>query len=282
MDKNGVSVIMPCYNDGIYVADAVRSLQAQTWRNFELIIVDDGSDDGKTPALLDALRGDTITVYHIPHQRPAAARNYGIARAAGKYILPLDADDTIEPTYLEKAAALLEERPELGVVYCRADLFGMKSGRWELPDYSLQEMLLDNCVFVTAMFRKADWQTIGGFSETMQTGLEDYDFWLSMLELEREIYQIPETLFHYRIKSQSRTDGLRRNVEQMQAMYTQLFENHRELYRKHFDLVIPALRSSLVEQQAVRQKLEEGLKVFDLARRVPGLKKLAKWLLKKS
>ena len=139
-----VSVIMPCYNDGRYIKEAIDSLRRQTYSNFELIIVDDGSDDSETVSILSTLNDGKTTVLHTNHLRPAGARNYGIERARGKYILPLDSDDTIEPTYLEKAVNVLETQPDIGVVYCQADLFGEKSGRWELPDYSRRAMLLDN------------------------------------------------------------------------------------------------------------------------------------------
>ena len=139
-----VSVIMPCYNDGRYIKEAIDSLRRQTYSNFELIVVDDGSDDSETVSILSTLNDGKTTVLHTNHLRPAGARSYGIERARGKYILPLDSDDTIEPTYLEKAVNVLETQPDIGVVYCQADLFGEKSGRWELPDYSRRAMLLDN------------------------------------------------------------------------------------------------------------------------------------------
>ena len=163
-----VSVIMPCYNDGRYIKEAIDSLRRQTYSNFELIIVDDGSDDSETVSILSTLNDGKTTVLHTNHLRPAGARNYGIERARGKYILPLDSDDTIEPTYLEKAVNVLETQPDIGVVYCQADLFGEKSGRWELPDYSRRAMLLDNIVFVTSMFYRSDWETVGGFKTSFQ------------------------------------------------------------------------------------------------------------------
>lgn len=147
-----VSVIMPCYNDGRYIKEAIDSLRRQTYSNFELIIVDDGSDDSETVSILSTLNDGKTTVLHTNHLRPAGARNYGIERARGKYILPLDSDDTIEPTYLEKAVNVLETQPDIGVVYCQADLFGEKSGRWELPDYSRRAMLLDNIVLLHQCF----------------------------------------------------------------------------------------------------------------------------------
>lgn len=252
-----VSVIMPCYNDGKYIKEAIDSIKAQTYKDWELIIVDDGSDEEETVNILDEIHDDKIKVFHTDHLRPAGARNYGIEQAVGKYILPVDSDDTIDCTYMEKAVAEIERNPNVGVVYCYADLFGESQGRWDLPDYSFEKMLLDNVVFVTALFYKEDWEKVGGFSTTMAAGMEDYDFWLSIMGLGREIYQIPEVLFHYRIKPVSRTTNFQNNCAQVQETYRQMYMNHREFYHEHCDEYAMVLRDALIEQIFLRRKYEE-------------------------
>ena len=157
-----VSVIMPCYNDGKYIKEAIASVEAQTYPEWELIIIDDGSDDKETIAIIDSIQNKKIKIYHTEHLRPAGARNYGIEHADGEYILPVDSDDKIDPTYMEKAVQKIESDKKIGVVYCEADLFGEKTGKWELPAYSFEKMLLDNVVFVTALFYREDWEKIGG------------------------------------------------------------------------------------------------------------------------
>lgn len=98
-----VSVIMPCYNDGQYIEEALYSLRAQTYLNWELIVIDDGSDEPETLRVLEQLEEmPYVRLLRTNHVRPAGARNAGIQAARGTYILPLDADDTIEPTYMEK------------------------------------------------------------------------------------------------------------------------------------------------------------------------------------
>ena len=98
-----VSVIMPCYNDGQYIEEAIGSIKNQTYSNWELIIIDDGSDDEKTINIIDNINDERITILNTNHLRPAGARNYGISQAKGKFILPVDSDDKIEPVYIEKA-----------------------------------------------------------------------------------------------------------------------------------------------------------------------------------
>lgn len=252
-----VSVIMPCYNDGKYIMEAIDSIVKQTYQNWELIIVDDGSDDEETKRIINEIQNPKIKVFHTEHLRPAGARNYGIQKAEGTYILPVDSDDRIHEEYMEKAVKMIESNPRIGVVYCKAELFGEKSGFWNLPDYSFKHMLLDNIVFVTALFYKSDWEKVGGFNTSMAQGMEDYDFWLSILGLEREICQIPEVLFYYRIKPVSRTTNFQDNCVQVQNTYQQIYYNHKEFYQKHYDEYALVLRDALIEQIFIRRKYEE-------------------------
>ncbi len=253
-----VSIIMPCYNDGKYMEEAVASVKAQTYPRWELIIVDDGSDDEETVQIIRRMKAEQqIKVLHTDHVRPAGARNYGIRHADGTYILPLDADDRIDKTYIEKAVEMIESDSRIGVVYCEADMFGERSGKWNLPAYSFQSMLLDNVVFVTALFYRKDWERAGGFNSNMASGMEDYDFWLGILELGKEICQIPETLFHYRIKPSSRTTGFQSDDMQMQAADRQIYDNHKAFYEKHQEEYAKTLRDALIEQIALRMKYEK-------------------------
>ena len=244
-----VSVVMPCYNDGEYLYEAVNSALAQTYPSIELIIINDASTDPLTIELLESLSHPRITVINNSvNQRPSAARNSAIALAKGKYILPLDADDTIDESYISKAVDILEKDDSIGAVYCQANLFGLQEGRWELPDYSLNAMLLDNIVFVTALFRKTDWEHIGGFAEEFVAGMEDYDFWLSMLRVGKTIYQIPEVLFHYRAKDASRTTNFFADVEVIKKTYKYIYMRQRSFFQQHMDTYVMLLRDTLIDK----------------------------------
>lgn len=269
MQMELVSVIMPCYNDGKYIVEAIESIKKQTYKNWELIIIDDGSDDVETVNIINSIKNDKITVLHTNHLRPAGARNFGIEHAKGKYILPVDSDDIIDPTYMGKAVDIIESDKHIGVVYCYADLFGEKNGRWNLPDYSFEHMLLDNVVFVTALFYKEDWEKVGGFNTKMEAGMEDYDFWLSILALNKKIYQIPEVLFHYRIKTVSRTTGFQSDYIQMQKTYRQIYENHKDFYMNHSEEYALVLRDALIEQIAIRMRYEKYFEKAELICKKP-------------
>lgn len=271
-----VSIIMPCYNDGKYIKEAIESVKNQTYSNIEIIVIDDGSDDEDTISILKEIEEDVLLL-KTNHLRPAGARNFGIEHATGKYILPVDSDDIIDVTYIEKAVNIIESKKNIGVVYCEADLFGAKKGKWDLPTYSFDTMLLDNIVFVTALFYKEDWEKIGGFNTNMEAGMEDYDFWLGILSLGKEIYQIPEILFHYRIKPVSRTTGFQSDYTQVQRVYRQMYDNHKEFYEKYREQYAKILRDALIEQIALRTKYE---KIFEKVLKVYKIPVVGKFLKK--
>lgn len=225
-----VSVIMPCYNDGAYIQESIDSVLDSTYKNIELIIVDDGSTDESTIKTLAQIHDGRIRIFYNNHLGPAAARNFAIGLAEGTYILPVDADDLIEKTYIEKAVSILENDEMVGVVYCFAKLFGERNCVWDLPKFSMEAMLVDNIVFVTAMFRKRTWEKVKGFCIELKHGMEDYDFWLSILQEGLKIVQIPEFLFFYRIKPVSRTTKFILSDSVVKDTYKLIYLRHKSLY----------------------------------------------------
>jgi len=239
-----VSVIIPCYNQGQYVVEAIQSVLNQTYDNFEIIVVNDGSTDDGTINLLTTLSMTKTSVLHTGNQGLAAARNSGIAAASGEFILPLDADDTITAEYLEKGVSLLEADPSIGVVYGFADYFGARTGRWELPEYSPVGLLSENMIFCSALFRRCDWEKVGGYKTAMGHGWEDWEFWLSLSESGVGFVRIPEVLFHYRVRHASMTSSM--TYRQKFLMMGLLVLTHRRLYRRHAFTVIRSLLRSCV------------------------------------
>ena len=223
-----VSVIIPCYNQGAYVDDAVESVLNQTFQDFEIIIVNDGSTDEQTNQLLANYDRPKVKVMRTDNQGLASARNNGIEAAEGAYILPLDADDKIGKEYLAKAVKVLDEDADTGIVYCLAETFGARKGRWNIPDYSLKKMLLVNLIFCTALFRKEDWEKAGRYNPNMLYGWEDWDFWLSIIELGRRVHRLPEVLFYYHVKDGSMVRSL--DIDKEIYLHHQIIRNHPELF----------------------------------------------------
>ncbi len=234
-----VSVIIPCYNQGQFLDEAVDSVLVQSFADFEIIIVNDGSTDDLTNRLLKTYAKEKTRVIATANMGLAAARNNGIAVACGKYILPLDADDRIGTSYLEKAVAILDADSEVGIVYCKARLFGAVETDWLLPDYSLERMLVDNLIFCSAFFRRDDWLDAGGYDPGMVYGWEDYEFWLGLIERGRKVVRLEENLFCYRVAS----DSMVRSKEKWQkvAMFRRIYERHQRLFSDNIGVWIETI-----------------------------------------
>lgn len=229
-----VSIVIPCFNGGSMVETAVESALMQTHRDIEVLVVDDGSTDPLTLESLDAIaNAGRAQVVRQENLGPCRARNRGIGEATGDYILPLDHDDEIYPEYAAKAAAVLDEHPDVGVVYARAERFGKSSGEWVLQDFTVGRMLTGNLIYVSAMFRKADWEAVGGYSHELSRGYEDHDFWLKLLALGRNVVRIDEILFRYRdtegslVKAMSKQDRV--------DAFAHTFSTNADLYVRHAD-----------------------------------------------
>jgi|SRR6185312_3581193 len=230
-----VSVVIPCYNNGKYLADALDSVLAQIYSAWECIIVDDGSTDNSKEVALTYIGKDSRFKYiHQQNSGVSIARNNGISNANGKYILPLDADDKIASQYIAEAIEIMEKEPGVKLVYCRAELFGSKSGEWSITPYSYKQLLIENLMFCTALFRKADFDRIAGYDKNMVEGFEDWDFWLSFISESDKVYQIPKTYFYYRIKDISRNTQL--DEEKQRRLRRQIYEKHKALYDKHLSV----------------------------------------------
>ena len=234
---NKVSVVIPCFNAGEYLDEAVQSALAQTWQDLEVVIVDDGSTDPSTLDLLRQARWPRTRIFHQANAGPAAARNRAVREAGGRYILPLDADDTIEPSYVEKAVAVLEARPNVGCVYCKARKFGAEQGPWNLPVYTLRELVIVIVIFVTSLYRKADWESVGGYNEKLRHGVEDYDFWVKIAHLGREVVQLDDYLFNYRIQESSRTTSFQERRARVVESYAEIFRSNIAFYSAHAEML---------------------------------------------
>lgn len=272
-----VSIIVPVFNVEEYLDDCINSILNQTYKNIEVILVDDGSTDN-SGTICDLLgqKNNKVKVFHNNNNGVSYTRNYAIRMTTGKYILPVDGDDIIADTYVEKAVNILEKNDSIGIVYCRANFFGKINGEWELPDYSIGKMLLNNIIFVTAFFRKDDWEIVGGFNEDMKYGIEDYDFWLSILELKREVYKIPEILFYYRIRNNSRSREFEKYKVQVQEMYKIIHTRHKRLYIENFEIIMNEFIKERILFQEKINKIKSVIPFYFIIDNYPNLKRKLK------
>lgn len=204
MKKQLVSIIVPSYNQAQYLDEALQSVLDQVYQEWECIIVNDGSPDNTREIAEKWTKKDSRFVYlEKINSGLSGARNYGIERAKGIFILPLDADDRISSEYISLAVKSFEANNDIKVVYCKAEKFGDDFGIWELPEFSRLLLCERNLIFCSAMFRKSDWQTVGGYDLKMIYGWEDWEFWIAVLKNGGEVKCLDEIGFYYRIKETS-------------------------------------------------------------------------------
>ena len=149
---NKVSIIVPCYNHAKYLEECIESVKNQSYSNWECIIVDDGSTDD-TAVVSRKLETEKIRYVYQENRGLSGARNTGIRNATGDYILPLDADDTLNPLALEKMMAVFNKAPETLIVFSDTVTFGHTSKKSNLQEkFTLKELLLGNKMYCTSMF----------------------------------------------------------------------------------------------------------------------------------
>ena len=226
-----VSIVIPYYNGGEFVRETVVSAISQSYKNIEIIIVDDGSTEEDSIRIFDQLEHPLLKKIRTKNQGLPLARNTGISLANGVFILPLDCDDLISNTYVQCAIEQFELNENLGIVYSHASFFGSVNKYWELPEYEKINFLTSNCIFCSAFFKKADWKEVGGYKSDMIYGMEDYDFWLSLIGMGREVMRLPEVHFFYRKHGNSMISNL--TQEKIHYSFGRIFERHRKLYSEN-------------------------------------------------
>lgn len=203
-----VSIILPTYRGATrgYLCEAIESVLAQTFRDYELLLIDDGSDDDTAPLCKSYLGPSNIHYTYQENRGLSAARNAGIERARGEYLLFLDDDDLYAKDLVEKMwmAFSRHKDPKIGMIYCAYDFIdasGKPFGRWYIPaDGNIYERLFfDNYAGSPSgtMIHRTVFEKVGLFNEELQS-CEDYDMWLRIAK-EFHAYSIEEPLLRYRI-----------------------------------------------------------------------------------
>jgi glycosyltransferase involved in cell wall biosynthesis len=211
-----VSVVIPCYNPGPHLLDAIASARSQTAKPVEIIVVNDGASNPESRAVLKQAAPLTDIYIEQENHGVAAARNVGFSAAKHRYVLPLDCDDAIRPEYIARCVAVLEERPEAAFAHTDYELFGVKSYP-ERCSYNLYRLLEQNTLTYSALIRKEDWEQIGGYDETMRLGYEDWEFWLRLGASRRFGAHVPARLFRYRKHGRSLSDTASEHHEELVA-----------------------------------------------------------------
>jgi glycosyltransferase involved in cell wall biosynthesis len=230
-----VSVIIPCYNLGRYLDEAVESVLSQTYQDFEILIVDDGSTDPATHALLADYRRPKTRVMRTIHAGLAAARNLAIANTAGAYLCALDADDRLEPRYLEKVVPILDAEPSVAFASCWLRTFGEEDWEWKPEQCDLPTLLWEDTVLTAALVRRQAVLDTGAYDTKMPVqGDEDWDLWLTLVERGYRGVILREVLFNYRRRAGSMSTVCWNGSGHL-PLASYRFAKHWETYRAHLN-----------------------------------------------
>ena len=208
-----IAVIVPAYGVAHLLGEALDSVLAQTYDEWECWVIDDGAPDEVASAAAPYLADPRIRFLETANGGVACARNRAIARAKAPYVALLDGDDLLRPRYLEQMVAALDADPDARVVTCNARMFGALP-RERFCASAMQRAggnrtgtlaeVLDRRfnIYIGSAFRRADWERAGGFDETM-THCEDFDFWVRLLLAGGHALYLDEVLGEYRVRPSS-------------------------------------------------------------------------------
>ncbi|NNC92061.1 MAG: glycosyltransferase family 2 protein [Acidimicrobiia bacterium] len=193
-----VTVVIPCFNQGEFLHAAIRSVFRQAFESWEIIVVDDGSTDPHTRAVLRSLHYPRTRILRQRNQGLPAARNAGMRAARGRYFVPLDADDELTPAFLSTTVEALAANPAAAFVHTWTRLFGNQKLIWIDRPYNPYQLLLSTSVVGCALIRADAWHQVGGYDTSRRQGNEDWDLWIRFIEHGWEQVEVPHPLFRYR------------------------------------------------------------------------------------
>lgn len=223
------SVIVPTYNRRNWIAECLDSILAQTYKNFEIIVVDDGSTDGTADWIRSQQKYKTVRVFEQENAGASNARNYGISVAKGNFITFIDSDDLLLPTHLEKAVEIFEQCPDTGLFCCDSKMIDTdgkiildgKTWHQSLSEYlnvqvetgfrPLEQVFMFSNCFPGFTFKKEALEKLGGFEQSIFPA-DDYDLALRVAGSEFKVFYLNEALC-LRREHDGQCSGIRNSVK---------------------------------------------------------------------
>ncbi|HEY6065928.1 MAG TPA: glycosyltransferase family 2 protein, partial [Thermoanaerobaculia bacterium] len=253
-----VSVVIPCYNLGSYLDEAVQSVLDQTFGDLEIVVVDDGSTDPATRHLFTSYQRPRTRVFRTENRGLARARNLGIAEARGRYVSCLDADDLLEPTFLERTVAVLEANADVAFASCWLTAFGDARFEWQPASCDFPHLLAEDTVCTAALTRREAFDRVGGFDPAMPVaGYEDWDLAIGLVESGLAGRIVPESLFRYRIRGGS-MHGSCREPANHARLFAYIVDKHADSYRRNVSGVIETIERRARELETWRPAAQPG------------------------
>lgn len=199
-----ISVIIPCYKYAHLLTYTVESIIQQTYKNFEIIIVNDGSPDNTSfiaSSLVEKYSDYNIKVIQTLNRGLAGARNFGIENSKGTWLLPLDSDDAYKNTFLAKAVEIITKNPDINLIFSNIEDLVTGIRGWLPPPYTTESITRENTFPYSSLYKKELWGKNGKYNEVLPWGCEDWEFWIRSSKFALKPYKIEEALFLYRSHS---------------------------------------------------------------------------------
>lgn len=221
-----VSIIIPFYNNPHTINETIESCLDSTYRNIEVIIVNDGSNFH----LENIIKPEFINCIKIIDKKNggvSSARNCGVFNSQGEYILFVDADDLIDKSYVVKCVNVFKNDNTINIVTCRSRMFSpnQKEQIWNLQCPNYRDLLIGNHIMISSMVQRKHFEMIHGFDENL-TAFEDWDFWIRISSLNKKIHLIDEYLFKYRVDQENHT-----------SLSNQYYHVDDSILKQHYDKI---------------------------------------------
>lgn len=229
-----VSIVITCHNDGEYLPDLLLSLKAQTLESYKIILIDDNSTDKSTLDIIHTLeqcvsQRDCVIKLRI-NMGVSAARNVAIQCVDTPYVACIDADDILNSEYLQRTVSVIKDNADTGFVYFDYRMFGREERLVTPSEFNAFNLINDNYVVASALFRREAWLQVGGYCEQMKIGFEDWEFWVHLIVNGWKGHYIPETLFYYRQRKHSYS---RTALKQKTECSNFIRERHLAFYKQY-------------------------------------------------
>ena len=239
-----LSVVIPYYNMGAFLPEAIQSILASEFKNIEIILVNDGSTEPQSLSVLaQYAQVKGIRIIHKPNEGLALARNTGANQAQGEFLAFLDPDDTVEPAYYKKAVNLLKTKKNISFAGCWAGYFGESQDTWPTFNPEPPYVLLHNCLNTSALvYKKSHFLDAGLNDARMIYGMEDYESMIRMLAKGYRGVAFPETWWNYRIRKNSMAQSF--TLDSKLYLYKLIAEKHSAFYGQYAAEIFMILNSN--------------------------------------
>lgn len=259
------SIIIPCYKTENTVLETLKSVSQQCHSNWEAIIVNDGSPDNLESVVLNYIKDDDRFKYFKKENGGlASARNYGIDKSMGDFILPLDSDNKLRPEFLFWANQIIEKYPEVNVIYGNAQRFGENDSFWDVGEFDKFKLLAGNYIDACAIIKKNIFNKFGKYDENMpHQGLEDWELWLRFSNNEVNFYYLNKITFDYRVSHNSMIRSF--DVDMQNASREYIVTKYSQMYYNNYKTIFK--QNKTFKKKINRLKDHPFYKLYEIIKR---------------